>query len=174
MIRFHIACIPPKSTAQAGLCILKRRDGTQFVGRMEKSKSQRAKNDLMALFAEHRPPQPLAGPLLVRLEWTYPWRKSEPKKNRVTGRKLVDTRPDADNIFKFVADVMTRLGFWLDDAQVHPCILRYWGDEPGIDVWVLPLVSHAPDCAIALNGRHACSCMPNKALRRSGAEARDA
>jgi len=161
MIRFHIACIPPKSTAQAGLCILKRRDGTQFVGRMEKSKSKRAKNDLMALFAEHRPPQPLAGPLLVRLEWTYPWRKSEPKKNRVTGRKLVDTRPDADNIFKFVADVMTRLGFWLDDAQVHPCILRYWGDEPGIDVWVLPLVSHAPDCAIALNGRHACSCMPN-------------
>ena len=28
---------------------------------------------------------------------------------------------------------------------------------------VMPLVSHAPDCAIALNGRHACSCLPNAA-----------
>ena len=39
--------------------------------------------------------------------------------------------------------------------------------KAALDAGVLPLMAHAPDCAIALNGRHACSCKSN-----AGVEAR--
>ena len=29
-----------------------------------------------------------------------------------------ETRPDCDNVAKLLIDCMTKLGFWLDDAQV--------------------------------------------------------
>ena len=134
---FKIHCIPPKSTHQAALRIMKKRDGTQFIGKFDSSNGKRVQEHLIALIAPHRPPQPLEGPVQVHIEWEYPWRKSEPKKNRLLGFKPCDKRPDVDNLVKAFLDILTRLNFWNDDGQV--CDLRFiksWGNNPGIFCWI--------------------------------------
>ena len=137
LISFRIDCIPPKSTHQASLRIMKRRDGSQFVGKMENSKGAQVKRDLISLLAEHRPAEPFAGPVHLDIDWTYPWRKSEPKRNRITGARWCDTRPDCDNLAKMLIDCMTRLGFWGDDSQVARLTFsKWWADRPGIEVRV--------------------------------------
>ncbi|MFH1743231.1 MAG: RusA family crossover junction endodeoxyribonuclease [bacterium] len=139
-IAFRIDCIPPKSTHQASLRIMKRRDGTQFVGKMATSKGKATQNELIALVAEHRPAQPFAGPVRLLVEWDYPWRKSESKKSRLTGFRWCDTRPDCDNIVKLLKDVLTRLNFWGDDSQVADLIFKKrWCDKPGIGIQIVAL-----------------------------------
>ena len=134
-LEFTIKCIPPKSTHQAGLRILKRKsDGQQFIGRFATSKSKHATNELMMLFEPHRPAVSFKGPLRLTILWMYPYRKSEPKSRRWPC-KPCDTRPDVDNIFKGIGDILTRLGFYGDDGQVAELHLtKCWNAETGIAV----------------------------------------
>jgi len=137
MIDFFIPCNPPKSTAQGSSRIMRRRDGTQFVGKCANSKAAKAKANLLTLLHPHRPEKPLEGPVSLSVVWTYPWRKGEPKKNRTAGYKPCDTRPDVDNLCKMLFDAMTTAGFWNDDSQVAQ--LRFdkmWSDEPGIRIGI--------------------------------------
>jgi len=135
MIWFSISCIPPKSTHQASQRILKRKDGSQFIGKFATSKGKRAQDDLMSLLRPHTPPKPLEGALAVTIIWNYPWRKSEPKKNRVHGSLPCDTRPDCDNLAKGFLDIMGRLGYFFDDAQVAELnFSKNWSEHPGISV----------------------------------------
>jgi len=134
-MNFFITCIPPKSTAQASSRILRRKDGTQFVGKFATSKGKQTQDELMILLSAHRPCSPLECPIRVSVEWTYPWRKSETKKNRARGYMPCTTRPDVDNLCKLLFDCMTRLGFWSDDSLIAE--LRFkkgWGDNHGIGV----------------------------------------
>jgi len=134
-ISFFVNCIPPKSTHQAGLRIIRKKDGTQFIGKFASSKSKHAQDDLTTLFAPYRPLIPIEGALAIRIEWFYPFRKSESKKNITKGLIPCDTRPDCDNLIKGVCDVLTRLGFWRDDAQIAQIIFRkFWAIKPGIEV----------------------------------------
>ena len=133
-LEFFIPCIPPKSTHQAALRILKRRDGTQFVGKFATSKGKQTQNELMMLFAPHRPLAPMNGPLKLKLVWAYPYRKSESLKH-IYPYKPCDTRPDVDNLLKFIMDIMTRLGFYHDDGQVSAIsFMKCWNMETGISV----------------------------------------
>lgn len=139
-IKFRLDCIPPKSTGQAGLRILKRKDGSRFIGKIENSKSSIAKNELLTLIMPHRPRKPLEGAIRMDIKWIYPWKSTEPKKNRVNGYKYCDKKPDCDNLTKLIQDQLSRLGFWIDDAQV--AILHFekmWADEPGIEVEITEL-----------------------------------
>lgn len=132
---FIVRCNPPHTTAQAGKRILKSKDGRFFIGKKSDSKAQQTENELFMLLYPYRPQKAFVGALKVEIKWVYPWRLSEPKKNRVLGCRYCDTRPDADNLLKFLFDIMTRCGFWLDDAQVAD--LRFekmWGDEPRIEI----------------------------------------
>jgi len=134
-IAFFIPCNPPKSTAQASHRIMKRRDGTQFVGKFDSSKGKAVQDELLIMLGQHRPATAFSGPLVLIVEWCYPWRKSEPKKNMVSGWKWCDTRPDVDNLCKLLFDCMTRLGFWVDDSQISRLdFSKKWGDFPGIDI----------------------------------------
>jgi Holliday junction resolvase RusA-like endonuclease len=140
MIDFFIPCNPPKSTAQGSSRIMKRRDGSQFVGRFANSKATKAKSSLLTLLHPHRPETPLEGPLRLEVEWEYPWRKSEPKKNKALGFKPCDTRPDVDNLSKMLLDAMTTAGFWNDDGQVaHLSFYKSWSDKPGIGIRIVKL-----------------------------------
>lgn len=135
MIEFVIYCIPPKATHQASLRIMKRRDGTKFVGKFAKSKGKKAQNDLMSLLRPHVPTKPLETPVTCEIRWVYPYRKAESKKAMSQGLIPCDTRPDCDNLFKTLGDCMTRLGFWLDDSQVYGLhFSKFWGEVPRIEV----------------------------------------
>jgi len=140
IIQFFIKCIPPKTTVQTNHRIMRRKDGTQFVGSMSNRKSAQVQKELMLLLSEHVPERPLEGPLKLNVQWRYPWRKSEPKKNRANGTRWCDTRPECDNLCKGFQDCMTRLGFWTDDSQVAALYFsKEWCDTPGIYVSVTEL-----------------------------------
>jgi Holliday junction resolvase RusA-like endonuclease len=131
-MKFFIKCIPPKSTAQASNRILRRKDGSMFVGKMQSSKGKQTESDLLTLLAPHVPVKPLDCPLDVFVSWRYPYRKAEPKKNR-TRPIPCDTRPDVDNLQKLLFDCMTRLGFWHDDSQVARITFeKLWCEQPCI------------------------------------------
>ena len=140
--RFFIDCIPPKSTAQASLRIMKRSNGTQFVGKYAKSKGKKTQDELMRWLADHVPPEPYTKPVQLTVDWNYPWRKQEPKKNRATGSKWCDTRPDVDNLCKLLLDCMTKLGYWTDDSLVASLTFnKRWVDSPGIGIEIKDLCS---------------------------------
>ena len=73
---------------------------------------------------------------LLKLAFVWPYRKSEPKKNRI-GLIPKTTKPDWDNLAKTLQDVLTRLRFWEDDAQVYSAsVEKWWGEEPQITITV--------------------------------------
>jgi len=130
-LRFFVPCIPPKATSQ--------QKGIMMIGgkprHFKKAHVREAEDTITSLFAEHRPDMPFQGAVKLTVYWTYPWRKSEPKKNRAGGRKWCDTRPDCSNIVKMVEDCLTRLNFWNDDSQVAALhVEKGWGDAPGIGI----------------------------------------
>jgi Holliday junction resolvase RusA-like endonuclease len=137
MIKAWIDCNPPKTTGQAAARIMTRRGGTMFVGKCASGKGKAAQDDLMTLLMPHRPSSPLRGAVKLVVTWRYPWRKSEPKRNRALGVMPCTTRPDADNIVKMLLDCMTRLAYWTDDGQVAALtVMKQWGDGPGIGIVV--------------------------------------
>ncbi len=133
-MKFVINCIPPKHTAQASNTILKTKDGRYFVGKKSSSNAKQAQNELMWLFNSHKPPQPISEPISLEVKWVYPFRKTEPKKNRIEGLPCV-TRPDCDNLCKMLLDVMTRLGFWVDDSIIYDLhFIKFYSDNPRIEI----------------------------------------
>lgn len=134
-IEFKLDCIPPKATAQGSSRIMKRKNGQMFVGKSANSNATKAKRMLMALMTPHVPSKPLDGPLMLEVQWGYPWRKSEPRKNRVRGYKHCDTRPDADNLCKMLMDCLGGSGFFNDDGQIAKLnFSKWWCEHPGI--WI--------------------------------------
>lgn len=54
-------------------------------------------------------------------------------KDRSKWGKLKPTKPDAENWFKELADVMTQLGFWQDDNQIVDLhIVKYYAEKGSI------------------------------------------
>ena len=135
-LSFTINCNPPKHTAQGGKRILKTKDGRFFIGKKSDSKAQQTENELLMMLYPYRPEKPLEGALKLKIKWVYPFRKSEPKKNR-QGELLCCTRPDIDNLCKLLFDIMTRLGFWLDDSQIADLqFTKCWSDNPRIEILI--------------------------------------
>ena len=140
-LQFTLHCNPPRHTAQGSSTILKNfKTGKFFIGKKSNSKAIQTKTELIALLQSHQPEKPLQGALECVIRYVYPWRSSEPKKNRVVGRRYCDTRPDADNILKQFFDCLTTLRFWNDDAQVSTLsFTKMWGDEPRIEVRIMEI-----------------------------------
>jgi Holliday junction resolvase RusA-like endonuclease len=139
-MKFFIQCTPPKSTHQGSMRIMKRKDGTQFVGKFASSKGRKAQDELTALFMPHKPSKPMEGPLMLNVAWCYPWRKAEKKSNKEKQWMWCDTRPDCSNLIKIPEDILTRLGFVHDDSQFAKIVFsKFWGDHPGIAVEITPL-----------------------------------
>ena len=134
MLRFFESCIPPKTTAQ--------QKGVAFSGgrpRFYKKARVRESETLYSLILrKHAPKAPLSGALQVWVDVVFPWRKSDGKGVRAAWKRIPHpVRPDADNLEKTILDVMSKLGFWGDDAQVADLRLRkYFGDGPGVGVWI--------------------------------------
>ena len=88
-----------------------------------------------ALFRDHlakyAPPAPITGPVRLHTVWCYQCNSTHPEP------ALKTTKPDTDNLVKLLKDVMTKLGFWHDDAQVAlELIQKSWATKSGLYVAV--------------------------------------
>lgn len=131
---FWINCVPPKNTHQSALRIFKTSAGRQFVGRNRKG----LKTDklLQNLLLPYKPRVPYSTSVELSIRWVYPYRKSEPKKNRNKPIPCT-TRPDADNILKGLIDSMCRVGFFSDDSiifRIH--FEKFFSSNSGIGVTI--------------------------------------
>ena len=92
---------------------------------------------LASLIEQHRPDKPLVGPLRFAMTIIYPWRKSESKRVRALGLRPKGTKPDTDNLQKQVCDVLERMGFFENDAQIAQSnVAKFWGDAVGTRIAV--------------------------------------
>ncbi len=124
-VEFFMAMKPPETTAQMRKFAV--RGGKVRVYDPPEVAAMKAK--LESRLAPHRPAKPLQGPVRLMVKWLFP-----------VGRGHFDgdwrtTPPDTDNLQKALKDVMTKLRFWGDDAQVASEIAeKFWAARPGIYV----------------------------------------
>lgn len=137
-IEFTIHCIPPKHTAQGSNRILKRKNGSRFIGKKSDSNAIKTKNLLISVFEKKAPLKPFLRAIKLDVLWVYPYRKSESKKViKSCQLKPCDKQPDVDNLMKILLDVMTKCGFWKNDGQIAEIRFRkFWSYEPMIKILI--------------------------------------
>ncbi len=132
---FFIPCEPPKATHQSAIRIFRGKNGG-FIGKSKKGIETEKK--LRYLLYEHRPVKPHTGAVSLEVDWIYPYKKSELKKN--LGKKIpCTTRPDCDNLAKFFCDSLEKLKFFSKgDAQIYSLRFRkFYFQESGIKVQIV-------------------------------------
>lgn len=136
MIAFTLACVPPTASHHRKRIV---RIGG-FSRLADKPELVAAKATLDALLLPHQPQAPVPGPVALTVAFTWPWRASEPKRRKALGRVPHTSRPDLDNLCKTLTDRLVALRFLEDDAAVSSLsVTKFWGDEPGIAVWLRTL-----------------------------------
>ena len=126
MIQFFIPGEPPTATAQQKG--FSRKTGTWY----KTAELREAEQKYMAYANEARPATPMEGPVQLMVSFWFT------AKNGHKPGEPKTSRPDTDNMVKLLKDVLTRCGFWNDDAQVaSEHVSKYWSDVPGIRVKVL-------------------------------------
>jgi Holliday junction resolvase RusA-like endonuclease len=86
---------------------------------------------------------PLLGPLSVRLSFVMPRPKKFNAKKYSTGRLWFDRKPDADNLFKSVADALNGLAYHDDSQIVVVHIYKHYaavGELPHVEVTIKEIV----------------------------------
>jgi Holliday junction resolvase RusA-like endonuclease len=135
MIEFFLPCVPPSANHHAKRIV---RIG-RFSRLADKPELVAAKEMIDGLLVPYRPRLPLAGPLTLTLEFTWPWRASDSAKVRARGLVPMVVRPDCSNLAKTTEDRLVALRFLEDDALACELIVRkFRGDHPGIGVRLEP------------------------------------
>jgi Holliday junction resolvase RusA-like endonuclease len=141
-MEFFLSCVPPKATHHAKKIV---RVG-RFTRLADTDNLVVAKETIDGLLREHRPPHPIGGPVVLALEFTWPWRAKDSAGARARGRIPHDVRPDCSNLAKTTEDRLVALRFLEDDGQVVALLVRKWFGEPaGIRVQLQPYVHRASD-----------------------------
>lgn len=124
---------------QKGERVIKGAKGKPFIHHYEKSKVTKGRRLLERAILETIGDDPIikaekGTAVIVAVSFIYSL-GSQPK--RMAG-KYKTTRPDGDNLIKGLFDSCTRLGFWVDDAQVQiDKVIRryaYESEEPHIEL----------------------------------------
>ncbi|WP_432748905.1 RusA family crossover junction endodeoxyribonuclease [Pectinatus haikarae] len=124
MIEFFVAMQIPTVTHQEKKISVK--NGKPHVYEPDELKDARAKFE--AYFAKYRPEDKFIGPVRLITKWMFPAGKHQTATYKTT-------KPDTDNMIKLLKDVMTKLNYWDDDAQVASEITeKFWNDVQGIYV----------------------------------------
>ena len=122
-MKFFLEMAPPTVTAQMHKVTV-RQGKPAFYDTVQLKKAR-------ALLAPHAPAEPIEGPILLTVLWTFPTKTHKNGSYRIT-------RPDTDNLQKLLKDCMTAVGFWKDDAQVCVEVVtkRWTREAPGILIGV--------------------------------------
>ena len=124
---------PPRSTMQGSTRILKKRDGSLFIGKPLNSNAIKAKTYLKELLSPYRPIVPYAYPISIDVQYNFAFNKTEKKANIKKGVIPHYKRPDSDNMMKGLFDVMSSLKYWNDDSQLCEIKFRkYFSSSPSI------------------------------------------
>ncbi|MEG1523971.1 MAG: RusA family crossover junction endodeoxyribonuclease [Clostridia bacterium] len=119
-----MAMIPPTITHQEKKIGV--RKGTPYT--YEPPELKEARSRLEAHLAQHVPDAPYRSGVRLVTKWCFPRGTHADGEYRIT-------KPDTDNLQKLLKDVMTKLGFWTDDALVASEIVeKFWAAKPGIYV----------------------------------------
>lgn len=110
----------PKGTSQEKR--LNRKTGVFF----KSSNVASAEKEFMYALLPHKPELPAVRPIRLTVWFAFDtkdkkkWCQDMPKDEAEewAGFMFKPTRPDTDNYLKLFKDCMTKVGFWLDDAQV--------------------------------------------------------
>lgn len=130
--KFVVDLSPIKTTHQSALRVMRRKDGTSFVGKYDKGPVKRWMSDFESLASVHRPDKPFEGPLQLTLWFGFPLIQADKGK---TGP--MPTKPDFDNLAKSVCDSLTKVGFWHDDSQVvFGKVLKFRTPNPFVGVCI--------------------------------------
>jgi Holliday junction resolvase RusA-like endonuclease len=136
---FFVELIPPTTTHHAKQIVVRRIKGSnppKFFGSLaDKPELVEAREVWRRALAPHAPKEPAEGPLVLFLEFTWPWLKGDKAEVRSLGRVPLPQKPDGTNIGKTVEDVMAKLGYMVDDKQIVDVRVRkFRGDWPGLRV----------------------------------------
>lgn len=124
MIEFFIPGNPPRTTFQAKKIAVRNNRPVMY----DSPEAKAAKEYFMYATSAYRPKEPLTGPVSLDVAWSFQSKSAKPGTWKVT-------KPDCDNLAKTLTDVLTRNGFWADDAQVVKLrVTKVWSNQPGIHV----------------------------------------
>lgn len=131
-MEFDIIFEPPRATAQEKKYAC--RNGVVYVYESEQTKA--AKKLLRMVLSPHAPREPYAETVVIDVMWRFPYKG----KAHYDG-EYKSTRPDTDNLNKALKDVMTKLGYWQDDALVaRETIAKIWHKaHPGLFIRIKPI-----------------------------------
>lgn len=136
---FFVACVPPTSTGNQKR-IIPIGKGRNVISKTKASKE--AEVNWHDIVKPYQPNAPLRGPISLTIELTWPWRKSEKKSVLKLGRAWHDSKPDLDNLSKTLTDLLVRLCFIPDDAEIAELNMRkYRSDKPGLRVVIETLAT---------------------------------
>ena len=123
----------PKGTSQQkGEKVGFRKDGSTYIHHYTKNKVATAATLFALQLKKNRPAKPMEGP--IKLFVVFYFNVKRPKK---LWGKYKTTKPDTDNYLKLLKDVMTKQGFWTDDAQVaDEHVIKRFAEEASIYIRV--------------------------------------
>ena len=133
----HFETMPKGTSQQKGIRITNGR--AHFYSKENVAEAEAA---FRAQLLPHRPKKPSDKPIKLVV-----WFAFDTKNKKLWGRDVGDeaepwrghtykpTRPDTDNYIKLFKDVMTDVGFWLDDAQiVDERVIKTYAEQATIAV----------------------------------------
>ena len=137
--------VPPTTTAQASMRILKSKTGKSFIGRYKNSKATAVTKELYYMLYPFRPSVPLEVPLHLNIKYVLPYRKSESKKNLKYDYMPHTSRPDSDNLCKLLLDVMNGV-FYTDDSFISKLtFFKLRGKNQHIDIKLSEILMCKPE-----------------------------
>lgn len=130
VIEFFMAMHPPTTTGQMRkITIIK---AGPMKGRprfYDPPEVEAAKSKLECRLAHHAPKEPLLRTLRLSCKWCFPVGEGH------FDGELKATDPDCDNLMKLLQDVMQKLKFYKNDAQIAELYVgKYYAAIPGI--WI--------------------------------------
>ena len=121
---FFVAMEPPTATQQEKKIGI--RGGKPYT--YPSKRWEAARDALWAHLEPFRPAEPIRGGVVLDVVWCFP------KGRRADGMPHT-VKPDTDNLDKGLKDIMTALGWWVDDAQVFSeHVTKIYGRVPGIRI----------------------------------------
>ena len=120
----------PKGTAQMkGEAVRYRRDGSAYIQHYRTDNVQNFRDSIMLRMKRYAPKERMTGPIKLEI-----YVHSDTKTRSKWGKFKV-TRPDCDNFVKEIMDVMTKLKFWKDDAQVVDLrVVKIYSEKASISI----------------------------------------